>query len=169
MDKRINNHWAVKHWFGSKRMDADKHKFYNVYLWMVKRCTNPQHTSYKNYWARWIRVLRKSFEEFKDDMYESYLEHIEKYWKAQTSLDRIDNDGDYCKENCRWATMAEQRANQRKSLYAVIDWEKYTTRDIAEMCWLCIDWASDRIKRYNHWFINQEQLFKFNRLMCQDG
>lgn len=114
MDKRINNHWAVKHWFGSKGIDADKHKFYDVYLWMIRRCTNPQHTSYKNYWARWIRVLRNSFEEFRADMYESYVKHIKEYWKAQTSLDRIDNDWDYCKENCRWATWKEQELNKRK-------------------------------------------------------
>lgn len=98
-------------------------------------------------------------------MYESYLEHIEKYWKAQTSLDRIDNDWNYCKENCRWATKAEQRANQRKSLYVIVDWIKYTTRDISEICHLCIDWASDRIKRYKGWFTNKEQLLKMNRLI----
>lgn len=168
MDKRINNHWAVIHWFGWKKLNPEKHKFYDLYCWMRARCYRKEHSSYKNYWWRWIKVLWNSFEEFKNDMYESYLDHIEKYWKAQTSLDRIDNDWNYCKENCRRATRIEQRANQRKSLYVVVDWIKYTTRDISEMCHLCIDWASDRIKKYKLWFITKEQLLKMNRLIKEE-
>ena len=47
-------------------------------------------------------------------MYESYLEHIKKFGKKNTTIDRIDNDGNYCKENCHWATAKEQSLNVRK-------------------------------------------------------
>ena len=50
----------------------------------------------------------------------------------------------------------------------VVDGIKYTTRDISELCHLCIDWASDRIKRYKWWFITKEQLLKMNRLIKEE-
>src|SRR3990167_4465109 len=47
--------------------------FYNVWRGMLKRCNNKKHKSYKRYGGRGIKVLWKSFEDFKDDMYKSYL------------------------------------------------------------------------------------------------
>jgi len=54
------------------------------------------------------------FEEFRDDMYKSYLEHVEKYWEKETSIDRIDNNWNYCKENCKRSTPKEQSNNRRE-------------------------------------------------------
>jgi hypothetical protein len=74
-----------------------------------KRCTNPNVKAYKGYGARGIRFLFTSFEQF--------FEHIGPR-PAGMSLDRIDNDGNYEPGNVRWATKAEQRANQRKGTYS---------------------------------------------------
>lgn len=80
------------------------------YAWsnMIQRCTNKNNPEYKNYGARGITVCDKwknSFEKFLEDMGEKPLRGL--------SLDRIDNNKGYFKENCRWTTGYTQAVNQR--------------------------------------------------------
>ena len=52
-------------------------------------------------------------------MYEGYIRHINRHGKGKTSIDRINNDMDYCPANCRWATKFEQCSNQESNVYVV--------------------------------------------------
>ena len=86
-------------------------KFYFVWAQLKQRCKNPQLKNYKNYGGRGITYTPRweTFNFFMDDMYPSYREGL--------SIDRIDVNGHYEPDNCRWATPSEQNLNKRKKEY----------------------------------------------------
>lgn len=88
-------------------------RFYGIYGKMVARCKFPNNPKYKDYAGRGIKCFWHSFEEFRDDMYESYKIHVEIFGEKDTSIDRRDNNGHYCKKNCHWITRKEQNRNTR--------------------------------------------------------
>lgn len=113
--KSINSCWCLrkerikisntKHWF-------TKHWLYDTRRNMIRRCTINKYKRYNNYWWRWIKVCKERiwinwFENFCNDMWDK---------KEWMSLDRIDNNWDYCKDNCRRATRTEQQKNRRCSI-----------------------------------------------------
>lgn len=83
------------------------------YIWsaMKQRCENPKHKQYPDYGGRGIQVCSewsKSFDAFVDwSLANGYSQDL--------SIDRRDNDGNYCPENCRWADSITQRNNRRDS------------------------------------------------------
>lgn len=100
----------LKHWWTSWW----RTRFYRIYMWIRWRCYTMSDNSYDDYWWNWIICEWNTFEKFKKDMYESYLEHCEKYWERNTTIDRYPNMcWNYCKKNCRWATYKEQANNRR--------------------------------------------------------
>lgn len=92
-------------------------KFYGKWMGMKKRCKTNTKISYPNYGGRGITVCDRwaTFQNFMDDMHESYKRHIEIHGEGNTQLDRIDNDGNYEPENCRWVTRSINQMNKRNS------------------------------------------------------
>ena len=122
--------------------------FYRKYQEAKKRCENPKVDSYKYYGGRWIKFMRRNFNQFYDDMYESYLKHCKEYWEKDTLIDRIDSDKNYCKDNCRWATKKEQSWNRRNIKLIEYKWKMITQRELAKELWVW-EWSiSYKIRRW---------------------
>lgn len=99
---------------------------FGKYWSMVRRCKYPSQINYKYYGGKGIRVEWKSYAEFREDMYDSYMEHVSKHGRKDTTIDRIDSDLNYCRENCRWATMKEQNAPGNKKKLSTTNHCKYS-------------------------------------------
>lgn len=92
------------------------HTRFNVIWKNIKgRCNNVQRPDHERYGGHGIKCLWKSFVEFRDDMYKSYLKHIEVFGEKDTQIDRRDFDGNYCKENCRWVDCKTQQRNKKSN------------------------------------------------------
>ena len=83
------------------------HKLYKTWESMKARCYNPNNKRYKDYGGRGIKVCDEwlSAKNFIEDMYPSYQEGL--------TLDRIDVNGNYEPDNCRWTTIITQQRNNR--------------------------------------------------------
>jgi len=89
---------------------TDKSPFYLSWTQMKQRCLNPNCKVYHRYGGRGIKVCDRwlLFSNFYDDMHDKHQEGL--------TLDRINNDGDYEPNNCRWATYTEQNFNRRNTI-----------------------------------------------------
>ena len=97
---------------------------YKIWSEIVQRCENPKSLSYYRYGGRGINVCidwRKSFMSFYTDMGKRPFKNAE--------IDRVDNDGNYCKENCRWTDRATNIRNSSIS--------KLTIEEVNEIRILC--------------------------------
>jgi len=99
----MNNVGNTKHGHRTSKVTSPT---YNTWHGMMNRCSNPKATGYKNYGGRGITVCEKwlDFRGFLKDMGEK---------PSGLTLDRIDNDKGYYKENCRWETWKNQHTNKR--------------------------------------------------------
>lgn len=97
-----------------RRSLASKTRLYNVWLGMKKRCYNPKHVSYKNYGGRGIAICSEwvdDFPAFRQWAIDNGYDESAPF--GMCTIDRIDVDGDYSPDNCRWVSMKEQSKNKR--------------------------------------------------------
>jgi hypothetical protein len=102
-------------------------KAYRAWLAMKNRCYNKSCKSFKDYGARGIIVCdewKNSFDQFIKDMGHPGESHL--------SIDRIDNEGPYCKDNCRWSDRIQQNSNTRKNVFLEFEGERFTISQLAK-------------------------------------
>lgn len=118
----------------------DDYRFHHIWSDLKQRCNNPKCKRFKDYGDRGIKYCLEwnLYKNFKNDMWESYKKHCLLYGEKQTTLDRIDVNKGYFKENCRWATYQEQSVNTRnKKQYVAIDVDtnkKYVFNNCLQFC-----------------------------------
>jgi hypothetical protein len=99
--------------------------FYNVWSSMKQRCNLKRAKAYKDYGGRGINVCEEwnDFINFYNDMYPTY--------KKGLTIERIDVNGNYCKENCTWIKFEDQASNTTRSRFVYYNNKKYTASQLA--------------------------------------
>ena len=110
---------------------------------MLFRCNNPKNPNYFRYGNRGIKVC----DEWKNDFLSFYNWSMKNGYRDDLTLDRIDNNGDYEPNNCRWTTMKTQCNNTSRCKYITINNETKTLREWCEITGVNYSTARDRIRR----------------------
>lgn len=116
---------------------------YNIWTHMRRRCGDKTHKDYPNYGGRGITVCApwlESFDVFWADMSTNYAPHL--------SLGRIDNEGPYAPNNCRWETATEQGCNTRKTRRIPTMWGELAVSEAARRYGLKTVTLHARLYRY---------------------
>lgn len=109
-----------------------KHPNYRSFVAMKRRCYELRNNRFSKYGGRGIKVCDRWLEV---DGFWNFVEDMGIKPSPKHSLDRINNNGDYSKENCRWATPHQQSANRRKNNKVVgVKWHKKAKKWMATLC-----------------------------------
>lgn len=127
-----NTHGHTKH----RRLSPEYHSWNN----MLQRCCNPKDPDYHHYGGRGISVAPewRDFAVFFRDMGPK---------PPRWSLDRIDVNGDYTPDNCRWAPQSVQCRNMRTTIWVVVDGRRVTLREWCELRGVPVSTVRMRVQR----------------------
>lgn len=116
--------------------------FHKCWQAIKQRCLNPKCSAYKDYGARGITVCdewENDYLAFKRDMVEG--------WAPGLTIERIDNNKGYYKENCRWIVMKLQARNRRSTRYLTTSYGTLSTPETAELAGLSYSCVYNRYKK----------------------
>lgn len=119
-------------------------RIYGIWADMKGRCLNPNRPKYVRYGGRGIQVC----DEWRNSFASFYAWAMENGYREDLSIDRIDNDGNYCPENCRWITMREQASNKSTNHFITHDGQTLTMSEWARRIGISREVLKDRICRY---------------------
>jgi len=107
-----------------------KHGIWNhplcaVYRSILHRCYNDKNSAFKYYGGRGIKVC----DSWRENIMNFYNWAVSSGWQAGLQVDRVDNDKDYCPENCRFVTPAENSRNKRNNRMILINGQTMCLKD----------------------------------------
>lgn len=148
----IKSCWCLKktycstHWLSS-------HTSYKSWKAMMHRCYKEKHKHFKYYWWRWVKVCKRRHDvrNFIRDMWERPI---------GKTLDRIDNDKWYFKENCKRSSYKTQSRNRRNNNYISVSWTMYCIAWRAEHLWVNYNTLQSKIYRYWKKWISWKEVIK---------
>lgn len=112
---------------------------YTTWCSMIRRCANPRDSAFYRYGGRGITVCERWRHDFA-----AFLADMGPKPSAKHSIDRIDNDGPYSPENCRWATKKEQQRNRRNAVFVDVEGVRHRLLDIVEQTGIKPDTIAER-------------------------
>ena len=133
--RSFNNGSSTKHKSCMYLVPRDDH-FHSKFKGMIKRTSNEKYENYHNYGGRGITCEYKYYIDFYDDFYESYLEFASENGEENTTIDRINVNESYCKNNIRWATPKQQANNRNNNINNILaispDGKMYKDIDVTD-------------------------------------
>ena len=131
---------GLRRWMGPDPLRASHKSEYDTWVAMRQRCQNPNNSQYHHYGGRGISICARwsFFENFLADMGPR---------PAKLSLDRIDNNGNYTPENCRWADGKTQILNSRHANMITHNGQTLCLKDWAAILGINHQTLRNRFKR----------------------
>ena len=108
-------------------------RLYNIWCGMKSRCNNPKNEEYHCYGGKGVKLCAEweNYSSFKEWAYSHGYDYSAP--KGVCTIDRINNNGDYSQENCRFVNLQEQINNQDKTIKLEYNGSIHTIRELAEM------------------------------------
>ena len=122
--------------------------FRRVWYAMKTRCENIKSEKYPIYGGRGVKVLWKSYADFRLDMYRSYIAHRKTHGR-DTTINRIDNSRHYSKENCEWTTQKIQQRNRRDNRLVTYHGKTLCLAEWADILGIKVQTLWARLRIYN--------------------
>lgn len=134
--------WCARNWKPKPRC---YYRLKNIWRNMIDRCYNVEHPSYYNYGKRGISVWR--YWHIFDNFYEWSLANG---YDEKLQIDRIDNNGIYHQNNCRWVTHKENCNNKRNNRFITFDNQTLTISQWADKYNINAKVLGNKLKRNNY-------------------
>ena len=128
--------------------NGQKDRLYKVYVHMCQRCYYEKYEFYHRYGGRGITVCDEwlnSYDKFKEWALSAGYDYNAP--KGQCTLDRIDNNGNYEPDNCKWSTIKEQLNNNSRNIWITANGETHNLQQWADILGVKHDTLRNRYRR----------------------